>query len=104
MATEAPASDPTAARVGRAGLAYCTPTSVLPGEPVAVHVSCPGGTVDVEVGRDGARPEVVWRAADVPVDVLEVPPDAPERGCRWPPALTVPTGRGWRSGLHLVRL
>ena len=41
--------------------AYCWPQSVVPGEPVALHLSTYAPTVQVEVARDGAEREVVWR-------------------------------------------
>ena len=69
-----------------------------------VHVSAPGGTVVAEAVRDGAEPSVVWRSAARPVDVHPLPDDAPERGCRWPVALTIPTDASWPSGLYVVRL
>jgi hypothetical protein len=116
MASDAPApTPPTApapaddgdtirAGVGRRALAYCAPASAVAGEAVAIHASAPGGTVDVEVVRDGAEPEVVWRAEGVATAVAALPADAPERGCGWPAVASVPVGDGWRPGLYLVRL
>jgi hypothetical protein len=83
---------------------YCTPLSVLPGEDVVLHATGSGGPVDVEVVRDGARPEAVWRADGVAIAEVAVPDDAPERGCGWPPTLRIPVGDDWSSGLYLVRL
>lgn len=97
------AADPTGATVGQFGLAYCSPASVVAGEPVALHISCPGDRAEIEVVRDGDNPAVVWRATEA-VDVAAIPPDAPERGCRWPATITITTGASWRSGLYLVRL
>jgi hypothetical protein len=86
-------------------LAYCWPQSVVAGEPVSLHLSAPGGAAEtaVEVVRDGAEPETVWRAGSVPVDPLPVPGDAPEAGCGWPSVLTIPTSVGWSSGCYVVR-
>jgi hypothetical protein len=98
-----PAVDPVGAAVGRLALGYCGPASVVAGDPVGVHVSAPGGTVVAEAVRDGAEPAVVWRSGPVAVGVLPVPDDAPERGCGWPVAFTIPTAASWRSGLYLVR-
>jgi hypothetical protein len=83
---------------------YCTPWSVEPGEPVTVHASGSDAAVDVEVVRDGARPELVWRSTGVAIADVAVPPDAPEHGCGWPATLTIPTDSSWRSGLYTVRL
>jgi hypothetical protein len=83
---------------------YCTPLSVLPGEPVALHVSGHGGTVDIEVVRDGLRPDVVWRAAGVHVLDTPVPDNSPEHGCGWDVTTIIPTDRLQLSGLYFVRL
>jgi hypothetical protein len=83
---------------------YCTPLSVVPGQAVVLHASGPGHAADVDVVRDGASPEVVWRASGVTVTDAAVPDDAPERGCRWDATLTIPVDAGWRSGLYFVRL
>src|SRR5580765_7271035 len=83
---------------------YCTPLSVVPGAAVELHASGPTGGVDVEVVRDGASPEVVWRAGGVTVADAPVPDDAPERGCRWDVTTTIPVGADWRSGLYIVRV
>ena len=42
--------------------AYCWPQSVAPGEPAGLHVSGDTGAFDVEVAREGAEREVVWRS------------------------------------------
>jgi len=84
-------------------LGYCWPQSVVAGEPVVLHASA-GASIDVEVVRDGAEPEVVHRERDVEVDHHAIGADAPEQGCRWPAALTIATDPTWRSGLYLVRL
>jgi hypothetical protein len=85
-------------------LAYCRPTSVGPGDEIAIHVSAPGGTATVEIIRDGAEPECVWRETAVRVAEHAVPDDAPEVGCRWPATLTLRAGTDWASGCHLVRV
>ena len=83
---------------------YCTPLSVLPGEPVALHASGPGGVVDIEVVRDGLHPDVVWRAAGVHVPDAPVADDSPELGCGWDVTTVIPTDTTWPSGLYIVRL
>lgn len=83
---------------------YCTPYRVEPGDEVVLHAAGSKRTVDVEVVRDGAAPETVWRAADVRVPDAPVPDDAPEHGCGWDGVVTIPTAPSWRSGLYVVRL
>ncbi|MEP6660379.1 MAG: N,N-dimethylformamidase beta subunit family domain-containing protein [Acidimicrobiales bacterium] len=77
---------------------------MLPGEPVALHASGRGGAVDIEVVRDGLRPEVVWRAAGVRVLDVPLADDSPERGCGWDVTTIIPTDATWPSGLYVVRL
>ena len=83
---------------------YCSPLSVLPGQPVTLHASGDGGRLDVEVVRDGAAPKAVWRADGLTVANAPTPDDAPEHGCGWEPTASIPTDASWRSGLYLVRL
>jgi N,N-dimethylformamidase beta subunit-like, C-terminal len=82
--------------------AYCTPLSVAPGQPVALHVSTDAGAFDVAVSRDGAEPEGRWRAERVPGAGHAVPDDASSHGCGWPAALEIPVDTGWSSGYHAV--
>lgn len=84
-------------------LAYCTPRSGRAGEEIALHLSAADLSFVVEVVRDGPEPAVVWRRDGVRAGTHELPPDAPENGCGWPVALTIPIDPAWRSGLHLVR-
>ena len=82
--------------------AYCWPPSVPSGEPVALHVSSDVSSVDVEVAREGAEREVVWRGSAA-VEAFPTPPDASAEGCSWPAAIELPTD-GWRSGYYGIRL
>jgi N,N-dimethylformamidase beta subunit-like, C-terminal len=84
--------------------AYCWPPSTAAGEPVALHLSCDAASVRIEVARDGADREVVWRADDVPGAAPDTPPDAAADGCGWPAAVDIPVGPEWRSGYYSVTL
>jgi hypothetical protein len=81
--------------------AYCWPPSTGHGEAVALHVSTDAPSFDVEVAREGAVREVMWRSEDVVGTRYVTPPDASSNGCRWPTAIEVPVG-DWRSGYHAV--
>jgi hypothetical protein len=81
--------------------AYCTPSSIAPGDPFSLHVSTDAGRFDVEVAREGADRESVWRGTGRS-KVHEVPPDAASTGCGWPLTLEIPTEDTWRSGYHAV--
>ncbi len=87
-----------------ASLAYCIPQSVLPGEVVSLHISAADSHVDIEVVRDGANPQVVWRATSVATAPQMIPEAGFERGFDWPATLRVPIASDWPSGLYLVRL
>jgi hypothetical protein len=81
--------------------AYCTPSSVAPGEPVSLYVSTDLGRFAVEIIREGADREVVWKGEGT-TTLHEAPPDAASNGCGWPIALEIPTDPTWRSAYHSV--
>src|SRR6266516_7186991 len=83
--------------------AYCWPRSVEPGETVAIHASPDHGGFDLEVARDGANREEVWSGRGA-AGHHAVPEDASSMGCKWPAALEVQVGEGWRSGYYAVTL
>ena len=68
----------------------------------AAHLVRPS-TVDVRIERDGADPEVVFRADAVRPGPHDTPPDASANGCGWPVALEIPTD-GLASGYYAVTL
>jgi hypothetical protein len=82
---------------------YCWPPSVAAGEPVGLHVTTDAASFDVEVAREGAGREVVWRGA-ASARLFETVGDASAEGCGWPAALEIPVGSGWRSGYYSVTL
>jgi hypothetical protein len=84
--------------------AYCWPASVASGEGVGLFVSTDAGPVDVEVAREGAEHEVVWRAEGIRAGHHEPPEDASAAGCGWPAATEIAVGSHWRSGYHAVTI
>ena len=84
--------------------AYCWPPSVGSGEPSILHVSTDARAFDVEVVREGARPQVIWRAGNIPGTEQSIPERASATGCGWAPTLEIPVGADWRSGFHSVIL
>ena len=82
---------------------YCWPSSTERGEPVALHVSTDAGAFDVEIARQGAASEIVWRTRDVHAEDYPTPEDASANGCGWPAALEIPVG-DWPSGYYSVSL
>jgi len=81
--------------------AYCHPASVDPGEPIRLHLSSSAPAVTVEVAREGATSEVVWRG-EARGEPFDTPDDASASGCDWPVALEIPTDASWRSAFHSV--
>jgi hypothetical protein len=83
--------------------AYCWPPSTARGEPVGLHVSTDTPRFDVEVTREGAVREVVWRSERVAGRLCERPPHASSSGCGWPETIEIPVGE-WPSGYYAVSL
>ncbi|HEY7666947.1 MAG TPA: N,N-dimethylformamidase beta subunit family domain-containing protein [Actinomycetota bacterium] len=84
--------------------AYCTPLSIQPGDPVAIHVSTDADTFDVSIERDGAVPTLVWDTRDAAGRAHPIPDDASATGCGWPATLDIPVDATWRSGYYAVTL
>jgi N,N-dimethylformamidase beta subunit-like protein len=82
---------------------FCWPPSVARDEPAALHVSTDAGAFDVEVVREGAERQPVWRAERILAGAHSTPDNASANGCDWPAALEIPT-RDWRSGYYAVTL
>lgn len=81
---------------------YADRTSVAAGEEVGLHVSTSAPAFAIEVARLGAEREVVLRVGDLDGEERTIPPDAAERGCRWPVSATVAVRPEWRSGYYEV--
>ena len=90
-------------------LAWCWPQSVLPGEPVSLHVSGAAGDVEVSVVCDGASPVVVGGgvglasvSSDVPGMHLVRKPKRP----KWRPFIQINFGTqyhdSWKHFLDLA--
>jgi len=82
---------------------YAWPQSVLPGEEIALHVSSTD-RFGVDVAREGAQRDIVWRADAVAGVEHPVPATASVDGCGWPTTLTIAVGEDWRSGYYSVTL
>lgn len=80
---------------------YPTRLSWDAGDEVVFHCSSEASGFSVEVAREGAVTEVVWRAESVVGVRHPVPDRAYEVGAGWPETFRIPT-EGWRSGAYLV--
>ncbi|MBS05161.1 MAG: hypothetical protein CMQ24_20985 [Gammaproteobacteria bacterium] len=82
---------------------YCWPNSSAGGEVVSLFASTDAEVFSVEVIRQGAADERVFRA-DFPGTVQERPVGAERTGCGWSPSGEIPVDPDWRSGFYLVRM
>ena len=72
------------------------------GEQVDLRVHTTAEAFDVEIIREGARPETVFTATGVPGTRQETPADAYATGCGWSSCLTIDLGEDFTPGYHLV--
>ncbi len=81
---------------------YTDAISYAPGDTVDFHTCTTAKTYSISIVRDGADPEVVFTAGNLPGHWHETPPDCSVNGCGWPVA------HSWRiptdlcSGGYLV--
>lgn len=77
---ETPREDPAVPEV----YTYTDALSYDPGDEVGFHTSSTAKTWTLQVWRDGARPELVYEAKDLPGDFHPTPATAYRDGCGWP--------------------
>ncbi len=83
---------------------YLRPTSVGPGEPVEVHLSCGRGDAELRLFREGTARTPV--AAPIPLHGLSAQPapaDAYMKGCGWPVTTSISTA-GLTPGVYIVQV
>jgi hypothetical protein len=95
---ESPSEDPAVLEAW----CYTDRMSYAPGETVSFHTSTTAKNFSIEVVRDGARPESVYRVDGLPGTMHKTPADAYASGCGWPVAheWTIPADT--RSGGYVV--
>ena len=70
-----------------------------------LQICCSGqGPMAVEILRDGAVAELVWRSDRIEVEPQATPSDAAQQGCGWKPTFELSVQATWRSGLYLIRM
>jgi hypothetical protein len=82
---------------------YTDAISYLPGAEVRFHASATAERWDLEIYRDGARPQVVYRASDLPGGFTPAPKDAYKAGCQWPLAHSWRLPEDLASGFYGVQ-
>ena len=81
---------------------YTDRLSYAPGETVRFHVNTTAARYDVEIFRDGAACETVYREEDLPGQFYPTPEDCSVAGCGWPAAFELTVSEDWRSGGYIV--
>jgi len=83
---------------------YTDRFSYAPGESVSLHVSTTADRYAIEVQRDGASPETVYRVEDQPGALHPTPADCSARGCGWPVSHVFEISADWPSGFYRIFL
>ena len=95
---EFPSSDPKELEVW----SYTSAFTYADGDTVNIHTSTSAKEYCLEIIRDGAKPEVVYRAENLPGKYLETPVDVSTKGCGWPVSHQFKIPEGLRSGGYLL--
>jgi len=95
---EFPTEDPNELEV------YCYTNNITyaPGDAVKFHTSTTAQNYSIEIVRDGASPEVVYRVEGLPGELHKTPVDAPLKGCGWPESHCWTVPADLRSGGYIV--
>ena len=81
---------------------YTGKLSYRPGESLDLHVSTTAETYSVEIFRDGARWQRVYRMDGLPGQWHMTPANCYEAGCNWPVAHCFEIPGDWKSGGYVV--
>lgn len=83
---------------------YVSSESILPGEPLNVHVRSTVGPFRIQLLRRGLSDTVVSNVGIFGDVLVDLPFDGPENGCNWPAATSFTVPAGSPSGLYILRL
>lgn len=83
---------------------YVNQVSYVAGEEIAFHLSSNARLAEIKIERLGAIDATVWRQADIPVTLTEVPDRASSDGCNWPVAYQLRVPADWVSGYYQATL
>ena len=83
---------------------YCDQQSYATGETVKLHITTTAPTFDIEIYRDGAKLETVYKQSGVKGRFTETPVDCYMNGCNWPVLHELKIPSTWRSGFYIVLL
>ncbi len=83
---------------------YADQLSYLPGEAIAFHLSCSGESVQLQIVRQGAKPETVFEKEGIACGTHPIPDRASSDGCHWPAAFALTIPDSWRTGCYVAPL
>ena len=81
---------------------YADRFSYFGGDTVSIRVHTTAEEYDLEIVRDGARPQQVAQYFGLPGKQQQTPADAYAVGCDWSESLAVEIDPKWTSGMYLV--
>lgn len=81
---------------------YADRFSYFGGDTVSIRVHTTAEEYDLEIVRDGARPQQVAQYVGLPGKQQQTPADAYAVGCDWSESLAVEIDPKWTSGMYLV--
>lgn len=82
---------------------YADQLSHAPGETLRIHTCTNAKRYGVEVIRDGANPETVFRRDGLEGHWQDTSQDCSVIGCGWPVSLEIPIPHEWPSGGYIIR-
>lgn len=77
--------------------AYCDRVSYAPGEMLRVHAHTTAPSFELEITRDGAKPEIVFHRDGIAGRATETPGDCSAKGCGWLVAFEFKLPEDWPS-------
>lgn len=84
--------------------AYMDDLSYSPAEVARLHVNTTAETYDMEIYRDGANKQVLYKQKNIPGSFHKTPLDCSVKGCDWPMSVEFLIKEKWPSGGYVVEL
>ncbi|AGT95167.1 hypothetical protein O5Y_26750 [Rhodococcus erythropolis CCM2595] len=81
---------------------YADKFSYFAGDTVSVRVHTTADEYDIEVVRDGARPQSIVKYIGLPGKQQSTPDDAYATGCDWSESVAFTVAPNWASGMYLI--
>lgn len=95
---EKPLNDPAVAEIWT----YTPRYSYRAGETIDFHVHSTRPVFELEITREGPRPEPVFLQRGIPAQAVPTPENAHVVGCNWPVAFQLQVPDTWRTGFYVV--